>query len=436
MRWPFWRKSDAVANEFPSERTPVPGRVVTGPQQAGPAGSVQPHPSFQRVTFMDRSVSLFPDVTVLPPSASSAAIEDFAFKLFKILSRSDALKNLFFSPASIMWCLGMIHELATGETQKEIAEAIAIAGEGRNSKDVFALLKEAFRSRNELELLFANSLWCGIRSSIRPECTERLREDFQTEFYRVDFAKSEAADRINSWVNEKTHGRISRIVDQFFSPTALVALNAVYFKGSWREPFKAKFTREGNFTTGAGNRKPVKMMRRHDTFLYYEEERFQAVSLPYRGGMAMYVILPRPKISPQEFQEALNAETWRTWLGQFESVKGTIELPKFDVDYSSDLTPALGALGMRRAFDLGAAELDGIQVERSPVWVDQIQHWAVTRVNEEGTEAAAVTRMGAVLGLDSHARTFQMVVERPFFLAIVDQRTRAIAFIGWIDDPK
>jgi len=362
-------------------------------------------------------------------------VEDFAFGLLKILSRSDS-ENLFFSPASIMGCLGMIHELATGETQQEIAEAIAITGQGRNSKDVFAFLKEAFRSRNELELLFANSLWCGKHSSIGPECAQSLSEQFQAEFYRVDFANSEAAKRINSWVNEKTHGRISHIADEISSRSALVALNAVYFKGFWRDPFNAKFTREGKFTTGAGNRKPVKMMRQHHIFHYYEEKRFQAVSLPYKGGMTMYVILPRPKISQQKFQETLNAETWRTWLGQFDWEEGTIELPKFDVDYSCDLTPALGAVGMRRAFNPGAAEFDGIQVELSPVWVDELRHKAVASVNEEGTEAAGVTGAFVTLGMGPRPRTFEMVVDRPFFLAIVDERTRAIAFIGWINDPQ
>jgi len=370
--------------------------------------------------------------------AASCAARRFAFALFKELAHRDGPSNLFLSPASIMMCMGMAFELASGATQREMARALEIADvESRDIDCAFALLKRAFRERPDAIVLAANSLWCSESAEVDPERLAPLRERYGAELNTLDSSPHAAAARINRWVKDKTKGKIDGIVHQISSLTALVAVNAVYFKGFWLKPFERKATRDAPFTSATGAKKLLPMMHQVDTFPYYEDERLQAVALPYNQEMAMYVVLPANGIDPQEFQQSLSSDMWQSWRAGLEPVKGTIELPRFKAEFSVDLRPSLKGLGMKRAFDPGAAEFGGIRAARQPFWIEEALHKAVVEVNEEGTEAAAATGFTAVFGAEPRPpRTFRMIVDRPFFLAIYDASTGTILFMGWIGDPQ
>jgi serine protease inhibitor len=125
-------------------------------------------------------------------------------------------------------------------------------------------------------------------------------------------------------------------------------------------------------------------------------------------------------------------------LAQFEEVGGTIQIPRFKLDYGAQLERALKILGMERAFDPNKAEFDGVRAGQLPVWIDQVFHRAVAEVNEEGTEAAAATAVTVYLGSPASKRPprhFEMIIDRPFFVAIRDKTTGTILFMGWVGDP-
>jgi serpin B len=219
----------------------------------------------------------------------------------------------------------------------------------------------------------------------------------------------------------------------------MVAVNAIYFKGRWTRPFEREVTRDGLFTTATGQKKQIPMMRQSGRYSYYEDRKLQAVVLYYEGGMAMHVILPAAHTNPSQFQHSLSSGAWETRLARFEPVLGTIQMPRFKLDYRARLEPALKALGMERAFDPERAEFDGIWSERPPVWIDQVSHRAVADVNEEGTEAAAATAAVTVCLSARNQRPprrFQMIVDRPFLVVIRDETSETILFMGWIGDPS
>jgi serpin B len=110
---------------------------------------------------------------------------------------------------------------------------------------------------------------------------------------------------------------------------------------------------------------------------------------------------------------------------------GSVVLPKFKLMYEAELEDALTALGMGVAFDSSRAEFDAM----SPVelYIDSVKHKTYVEVNEEGTEAAAVTSVG--MALTAVRPTVNMIVDRPFFCAIVDNRTGAVLFMGAIVEP-
>jgi serine protease inhibitor len=242
-----------------------------------------------------------------------------------------------------------------------------------------------------VEVRGANSLWCSDCVQVRPEYATKLRDIYDAELAKLDFGAGNAIPRINAWVNQKTKGKISHIVDVLSPLSALVAVNAIYFKGCWTRTFERKLTRDGLFTTATGQKKQLPTMCQSGRYSYYEDRKLQAVVLPYEGDMAMHVILPATGTDSRQFQQSLSAGAWGSWLARCKQVGGTIQIPRFELDYRAPLKRALKVLGMERAFDPDRAEFDGVRAEQIPVWIDQVFHRAVAEVNEEGTEAAAAT---------------------------------------------
>ena len=426
MAWPFKRRPSTAGS-----KVPVPFA------QKPPAGrelSVSEWRSF----FEIRREGVALEAQQAISLSASRVLTPFAFKLFKELA-NDGISNLFFSPVSIMMCLGLAFELASGETRREIARVLESADVDQPEIDgVFALLKRAFRERPDLIVLAANSLWCSENAHVDPERLARLRERYGADLSPLDSSPHLAVARINRWVTDKTNGKIDSIVHEISAlKAALVAVNVVYFKGLWLKPFERKVTHTDVFRTAAGLKKRLPMMHQVDTFSYYEDEHLQAVALPYNEDMAMYVVLPAEGIRSQEFHQSLSSDVWQSWLQRFEPVKGTIELPRFKADFTAELRPVLKALGMERAFDPAGAEFEGIRVEQQPLWIENVIHKAVVEVNEEGTLAAAATGFTSLFGaVPRPPRTFRMIVDRPFLIAIYDASTGTILFVGWIGDPQ
>ena len=261
---------------------------------------------------------------------------------------------------------------------------------------------------------------------------------YDAEIAMLDVGTADAISKINAWVREKTKGKIGELVDVLSAQTAVIALNAIYFRALWAAPFEQSLTKEGPFTSVTGQVKYLPMMLQCGTYSYYGDEDLQAVALPYCDGMAMHVLLPAAGIDAQQLRERLSSGAWESGLARFKMVEGAIQIPRFTLDYRLQLETALKDLGMERAFDRNRAEFDGIRADHLPVWIERVLHRAVAEVNEEGTVAAAATDLSGYLGIDeveppSH---FEMIVDRPFMVVISDQSTRTILFMGWIGNPR
>jgi serine protease inhibitor len=255
----------------------------------------------------------------------------------------------------------------------------------------------------------------------------------------LDFCVPDAVATVNAWVSAKTKGKIPQIVSELSPLTVLVALNAVYFKSRWEQPFRKQFTRDHPFRTASQTIKQLPMMIQSGTYNYYEDPHVQVAALPYCGNVSMYIVLPEAKADLAQFREDLTSGLWESWLSKSTSTLGTIRLPRFKVDYQAELNSPLKALGMERAFDPDRAQFEHIHTDRPPVWVDRVAHRAVAEVNEEGTEAAAAT-MTTMLFRSPPRQTppkrFQMIVDHPFFALIRAERTGTILFMGWICDSQ
>ena len=362
-------------------------------------------------------------------SSVASANTRLGFKLLQDLRGRDPGGNIFISPLSISIALTMTYNGAVGETERAMAEVLEI-----DALDLFTINNSNKTLRDSLEdpdpkveISIANSIWSRQGVDFNPEFLERNREFFGAEIASLDFSSPQAAAMINEWVNTNTNGKIEKIVDRIDPQTLLFLINAIYFKGNWQDEFDKSLTRAGTFHLANGSEKRVQMMRREGKYPYLRGENFEATSLPYGDGrLGMYIFLPSSNSNLKKFLRDLNAVSWESWIAQFEDRRQTMMLPRFKLEYEVRLNDTLEALGMGIAFG-GGADFSGMGPS---IFISEVRHKTFVEVNEEGTEAAAVT---AVVGVKSLPPAFR--VDRPFFFAIYDAETETILFMGTVTEP-
>jgi len=365
----------------------------------------------------------------------------FAFRLFEALKPGD--RNLAISPYSARVVLSMLWEGSTGETRKSIMDTLRLDEHPDYVTNHFERLGrplgfqlETETERRGLEMLTANSLWCDDGFVPKPEYVSTLKEHYWAEIQALDFRSPVSAGRVNSWAQEKTRGRIPTVVASLAEYSPLLAMNAVYFKGLWAEPFKVEQTREEEFTLQDGTKKLVPAMRQSGEFRYAELGGAQMVRLPYKGGMSMRVVLP-PKHTPfPKFCAELTSTVGTRWTRIMSQRDGHLRLPRFRIETQADLSDPLKTMGMPQVFDPARAELEGIS-DRKPLYLMGVMQSDFVEVNEKGTEAAAVTMMEGSAGLNPPPPPppFEMIVNRPFVFAICDDLSGAVVFLAAVADP-
>ncbi len=362
----------------------------------------------------------------------------FGFKLFKEILKQDSKKNVFVSPTSVAIALSMTYNGADGETQQAMAKALELQGMSlQDINQANDTLKATLENADPaVQLSIANSLWAKQGVAFKPDFMQRNQQFYGAKVTELDFGKPDAPKIINNWVKENTRGKIDQIVQQIQTDDVLFLINAIYFKGKWTKEFDKSQTTERPFYLSDGTQKQHPMMSQSGRYRYYENDSFQAVTLPYgTERLSLYVFLPRKNTTLDAFQQQLAVENWQQWMNQFQMRRGSIQLPSFKFEYEIQLNTALKSLGMEAAFDGSRANFSNMT--SASVKIDEVKHKTFVEVNEEGTEAAAATSVRATLtSARMPEEPFQMVVDRPFFCAIRDNQTGTVLFMGSIREPK
>lgn len=381
-----------------------------------------------------------PTLAASPADEARLAAADmgFAFGLVKELAREQPAKNIFISPYSISTVLQMVGNGAYGNTRQEMASVLGTSGlEPKALNQACKDLDQSIRSaQNNVVLSLANAIWYRTGVELRPEFVSLNQDFFGAKMGALNFTDPRTSGIINAWADENTHGRIKNIISGRIPGDARVILaNAIYFKGSWERKFDPKATKERAFHLQDGRQPQVAMMQQSGEFQYQEGKGCQAVRLPYAGWrLGMYVLLPEAGSSVEKLLASLDAQSWQNQLRrQFLKRKGSLVLPRFKLEYGAELKRPLTALGMRIPLSLGA---DFSGMSASPLYLSEVRHKSFVEVNEEGTEAAAVTVAAmAPSSMQRPTPPFEMVVDRPFLFVIEDNLTNAILFVGVVFDP-
>jgi serine protease inhibitor len=367
-----------------------------------------------------------------------AAINDFGLRLLRTLTDGSGA-NTIVSPLSVSLALAMAYNGTSGATKTAMAKTLGISamsdeelnGHGRS------LLETIQKADPAVQIEIANALWLQSGFSIDPDFLRLSRDFFDAAPESVNFAESpqQAASHINGWVKERTQGKIPEIIKDLSRHTILVLTNAVYFKGRWTVPFDKKETKPRSFHLLGGRSITVPMMVQKGEYRYLETDSFQAIRLPYGNDQfAMYVFLPRESTALHDFLRSLDEQHWNQWLPKLLTHKGQIVLPRFELTYGHQLNHALTAMGMGVAF---GPEADFSRIHPPPrrLRIDDVEHKTYVKVDEEGTEAAAATSVGVGARFAPATPPFEMIVDHPFFCAIVEQQSGTMLFAGVVTNP-
>lgn len=390
------------------------------------------------------------DVSVLVNGNSS-----FAFGLYRMLKEEDG--NLFYSPYSISMALAMTYAGARGETAEQMAdtlhfilpeerlhpaysdlgEELAQRGKGR---ELLVIQPEGDPVKENIEgfrLSIVNALWGQEGYEFLNGYLDLVERYYGGGLKILDFIDEPEPSRleINKWASEQTEGRIQNLLPPgVINPlTRLILTNAIYFKARWENEFSERMTQDDTFYLLDGNTVTVPMMHQKTRFAYAKGGDFQAVRLPYLGGeIAMVVLLPREGRF-EAFEGSLELNKLNDIIGDMAVREVRLALPKFEFEADYRLGKTLSDLGMPAAFSYGLADFSGMDGNRE-LFISSVIHKTFVSVDEEGTEAAAVTAI-PMAGSAPPAGPVDFTANRPFIFLIQDIKTGAILFIGRILNP-
>jgi len=357
----------------------------------------------------------------------------FGVDLFRVTAMEEK-ENMMLSPLSASTALTMLLNGCGTQTYEQIRDMLGYNGltlEEINSA-YQCLVSQLLEADPNVNLALANAVFYRQDFSFRQSYLESMDSSFDAEVAGLDFASPSALETINGWASDNTNGKITQVLTEIDPLTVMFLMNALYFKGTWTYQFKPENTTSTTFYLRDGSEITIDMMHEKLEARAIYGTGCQAVELTYGGGnFSMVIILPDGTL--QDYLGEFGPQDWDDITSAIDAVESPeqkdIYLPKFKFDYEKQLKDQLMALGMTDAFNEYAADLSGISDEQ--LFVQFVKQNSFIEVNEEGTEAAAVTTIGI-----GYTSINEFVVNKPFIFTIRERTTNTLLFIGKVEKPE
>ncbi|GAB1453924.1 serpin family protein [Draconibacterium sp.] len=366
----------------------------------------------------------------------------FGLEIFQKLRNESDDENIMISPLSISVALAMAYNGADGETKTEMEKTLKKNGltvEEINAS--YKMLIAALQSVDEKVVFeLANAIFYKNGFSVKPDFLNINKNNYHAEVASLDFNSPTAVKTINDWVATKTHDKILSIIDKLSVDDRMVLLNAVYFNGIWTKEFNKEGTKLLNFLKKDDASIEVPMMNKDDKIEYTSNSLFQAVKLPYgKSQYNMIVMLPAQNKNSQNVIDELTADNLKKWGKEFKVEEHVVvTMPRFKFAFETELEDVLKAMGMQKAFSDQTADFSKITGKKD-LFISSVRHKSFIDVNENGTEAAAVTSITMTTtsaGPGDTVKKIYFTVDKPFVFAITEKDTGAILFIGEVQNPE
>ena len=337
----------------------------------------------------------------------------FQASIFNRMNKEKKGENLIISPLSIFQVLSLTTNGANGQTQSEMLDVL--------------------QSKNMDEL---NQINYDIISTFKKFSTIDIANAVMTKFTPIEdfnviadkyLATSEplvSVEQVNNWCSNKTHGKIEKILNFLNPQTIMILINAVYFKGEWLFQFETEMTRNLSFFNKGSEEVKVETMTQFENFRYYEDKKVQAIELKFKEDyMSAIIILPAEGTDINKYINTLSNsnEDYSKIINGLDYAKVHLQLPKFELTFSEELNQILIDLGMYNAFSSKDADFSGLK-EEGGLYISQVIHKTYLKVNEAGTEAAAVTIISMDGALPVEEKIYDMKVNRPFLFLLKNSK--------------
>ena len=364
--------------------------------------------------------------------------DDFVFAFYSKVAKINSGSNIFFSPLSISTAFSMAYEGADENTAVEMQQVFGFESDDqKRQKEISDILSRLNHKDDGYKLQVANALWVKDGYEIKQGYIDTAKTHYSSTVENVDFVTDDGIDRINQWVQDKTNDKIEKILDPGSTDemTLMAITNAVYFKGKWSSQFSPEKTTDKPFWADKDHSVNVPMMREPaDMYNYAETDELQVLELNYLGGdVSMMILLPKDRDGLESLEKSLGKEKFDSIKNSMTRQPLTVQMPKFEFETEYNLIEPLKNLGLRDAFDKDMANFQGIT--NVQIYLEQAKHKAFVNVNEEGTEAAAITALVVRLTSGPPDPIYEFIADHPFMFVISEKDTDEILFIGRVMNP-
>lgn len=357
----------------------------------------------------------------------------FTFKLFnKLNSTNTGNSNIFASPLSVSFALGMTSNGAAGTTLDAFKNTLNFTGMTQDQVNSYYnnLITNLPQLDPNTTLKIANSIWYRQDISVLPAFLKTNSDSFHAKSQALDFSNPDSKNTINNWVSDQTAGKIPSIVDKIPSDAVMYLVNAMYFKSSWKEKFDPKATAKGDFVLDNGSHVQANMMHNTMNVNLFNDADIMVAELPYANDKYSMVIAMPQTSNLSDWVAGLDGNKWQSWMDHLASAKTQVTLPSFKFSFDATLNDDLIALGMGPAFSKEANF--SLINPNLPLQITDVRHKAYVEVNEDGTTAAAATSV--TVGI-SAIQIHEVIINRPFFFVIREMKSGLIVFAGTVHDP-
>lgn len=369
----------------------------------------------------------------------AASINEIGIDVLKDVSQDSNEDNVIISPLSLSVVLALLSNGAEKDTKKEIEALINPHGLTTDQlNNQYSLILNIINSLgyeedNKRAMLahIANSMWISRNFPLEEKFVEDGNMYYDTEIYDVNFSSRKTISEINKWIRDKTNGRIDNYLESIEPETVMYIFNSLYFNGKWQNKFNKKNTKKESFYLKDDSKVKVDMMNAERQMLCYEDEEITAGRLSYYG-CSMEIVIPKGNID--EYISNLNYSELEDKLKGFEYIKAKIKLPKFQYEAKYSLNETLKMMGVNKAFDNEEADFEGI-TKQDILYVDDVSQKCFISVDEEGTEAAALTSVAICGSGMPPEKNIELYADRPFIYFIKHNGTGAIMFAGVVYKP-
>jgi serine protease inhibitor len=369
----------------------------------------------------------------LTPAEQQRVIADngFTLKLFKNLSASNTgTANLLVSPLSVSFAFGMVNNGSSGQTLSAINNTMNYNGFTQTEVNSYysKLITDLPKLDPQTQINIANSIWYNQGFSVIPQFLETNGNYYQAKVQAADFGSPATVNAINQWVSDQTKGKIPSIINEIAPNDVMFLINAIYFKSAWNQKFDVSNTHKQAFYTNGTTAVQADFMSATIENNTYRDQDVRVLELPYHNKKySMVMVMPITK-SVKETAAGLDSVQWQNWMVKLQSGKNQVTIPKFKFTDNAKLNQPLTTLGMGIAFTKDA---DFTRINANGgLMISEVKHKTYIDVNEEGTEAAAVTSVGF-----TSTAVAPTLIDHPFIFAIREMKTGLILFAGIVNNP-